>query len=75
MVNKVVLHTISIDGNDIVAFVDKRSLEMGFTLFFTEEGGLYRLRDSEISMCKDAITKGLALIDATNKTLFLGRKS
>lgn len=70
MIDKVVLHTISIDGNNIVANIDKRSLEMGFTLFFTEEGRLYRLRETEITMCKDAIAKGLALIDATNKTLF-----
>lgn len=70
MIDKVVLHTISIDGNDVVANIDKRSLEMGFTLFFTEEGRLYRLRETEIAMCKDAIAKGLALIDATNKTLF-----
>lgn len=70
MIDKVVLHTISVEGNDIVAFVDKRSLEMGFTLFFTEEGGLYRLRETEIAMCKDVIAKELVLIDATKKVLF-----
>lgn len=70
MIDKVVLHTISVDGNDIVAFVDKRSLEMGFTLFFTEEGGLYRLRETEIAMCKDAFAKEVSLIDVTKKILF-----
>lgn len=70
MIDKVVLHTISVDGNDIVAFVDKRSLEMGFTLFFTEEGGLYRLRETEIAMCKDAFAEEVSLIDVTKKILF-----